>query len=526
MNLFSQWFLFPNLELGYCHLKQFQKGQKKNLEIFVLSSKEVDFYQTEYHYAVTLFGELRPKVLYPLNKEASAYVFIFPKDEPQKLSSHIAPGKAHIASHFGALLGPSLVALGVQHKTQFSFLIRFSEGLKIQLQDQQHEFIVGLLQKTITNKIFKKNFSHQDHFLEKKSILFLEEPFFFEANYLRAMAICDAMCYTRTFINMPANILNPETYEFYLRALVKQESAKAKTPNYIQIEIMDYEKLKEQSCGLICAVGQGSHIKPKIIKLTYSPFKKVPKKTLHVALVGKGITFDSGGYDLKPSSGMRLMKKDMGGSAAALGIFFACARLGLPVRLSCWIVLAENMVSGGAMRPGDVYRARNGFYVEIENTDAEGRLVLADTLSLVCEEKPDWVIDLATLTGAARVSLGPLVDSLFGNNPETLDLLYQSGVETGDWVWNFPLLQDYACYFDSNVSDFMNSGSSGFAGSVTAALFLQKFVTLNNWSHIDTYMWCDRPASLWAEGSGPTAKCVRLVTKAIETFISKKTELT
>lgn len=178
------------------------------------------------------------------------------------------------------------------------------------------------------------------------------------------------------------------------------------------------------------------------------------------------------------------------------------------------------------MRPGDIYKARNGFNVEIDNTDAEGRLVLADTISLACEEFPDWLIDFATLTGAARVSLGTMVDSLFGNDKATTQLLYHSGIETGDWVWNIPMPLDYEAYFDSNASDFMNSSPAPFAGAVTAALFLQKFVSLSKWNHVDTYMWCDKPTGLWAEGNGATGKCVRLVTRAINAFISKREEVT
>jgi leucyl aminopeptidase len=216
------------------------------------------------------------------------------------------------------------------------------------------------------------------------------------------------------------------------------------------------------------------------------------------------------------------MKKDMGGSAAAVGIFLACAMLNLPLKVSCYLAIAENMISGEAMRPGDIYKSKNGLHVEIDNTDAEGRLVLADTLTLACEEKPDWLLDFATLTGAARVSLGPMVDSLFGNNKVTTDLLYETSVENGDWVWPMPLVSDYENYFDSSVADMMNSSTSGFAGSVTAALFLQKFISVDAWNHIDTFMWCDKPNYLWQEGSSPTGKCVRLVTRSIEKFLSKE----
>ena len=518
MNLFSGWFLSPNFSIETQSNEEFQKRIEERpggISVFVMSESYLNANLAQFKFCISFMGTLKPKNLYPLNNSGRSYFFIIPKDEPKKLSfDH--PGKAHVASHMGALLSLSLVQLGNKFDIPSNFFVTFSDDIKSIIEGEQQEFIIGLLQKSISNKVIKQYV--QNVKLKHFSVI-LQENFFTKDIVSRAQALSDAMCYTRTFINMPPNILNPESYEMYLRSLVKYECEKAFNPNHIQIEIMDYNKLQNEGCGLICAVGQGSQVKPRLIKLTYST-KKNLNKIPHVSLVGKGITFDTGGYDIKPSSGMRIMKKDMGGSAAALGIFFACARLELPMRLTCWLPLAENMISGNAMRPGDVYKARNGLQIEIDNTDAEGRLVLADAITLACEELPDWLIDLATLTGAARVSLGTMVDALYGNNKKSSELLYNSGIETGDWVWNTPLPADYDSYLDSSISDFLNSGSSGFAGSITAALFLQRFVSIANWNHIDTYMWCDKPTGLWLEGGGPTGKCVRLVTRAIERFIS------
>jgi leucyl aminopeptidase len=517
MNLFSGWFLSPSFTIEIQSNDGFHRMEEEpgGISVFVMSESYLTANVAQFQFCPSFMGTLKPKNLYPLNNSGKSFFFIIPKDEPKKLSFD-QPGKAHVASHMGALLSLSLVQLGSKFDIPANFLVTLSDDIKSTIDGEQHEFIIGLLQKSISNKVFKQS---SKNIKQKQLSVTLQEAFFSKAILLRAKALSDSMCYTRTFINMPPNILNPDSYEMYLRSLVKYECEKALDPNHIQIEIMDYDKLLSEGCELICAVGQGSQVKPRLIKLTYST-KKSLNKISHVSLVGKGITFDTGGYDIKPSSGMRIMKKDMGGSAAALGIFFACARLGLPLRLTCWLPLAENMISGNAMRPGDVYRARNGLQIEIDNTDAEGRLVLADAISLACEEMPDWLIDLATLTGAARVSLGTMIDSLYGNEKETSQLLYQSGIESGDWVWNIPLPSDYDSYFDSSISDYVNSGSSGFAGSITAALFLQKFVSVPHWNHLDTYMWCDKPTGLWSEGGGATGKCVRLVTRAIERFIS------
>ncbi|APJ04177.1 M17 family metallopeptidase [Silvanigrella aquatica] len=515
MNLLSGWLLSPQFSIEIQAEDDFSKQieeQPGGISLLILSENDYNSNSAKFEFPISFMGTVKTKILYPLNNTGKNFFYIIPKDEPKKLA-YEEPGKAHIISHMGALLSAPLLQLANKFENEVKFFVTFSEDLKTKIKFENHEFILGLLQKSISNKVTK-------NLQQKKSVVVLDQSLFSNECLIKAQALSDAMCYTRSFINMPPNILNPETYEMHLRSLIKFECEKAHEPNHIQIEVFDDQELIKQNCGLIIAVGKGSEVKPRLIKLTYTTHQSLNKMP-HVSLIGKGITFDSGGYDIKPSSGMRIMKKDMGGSAAALGIFLACARLKLPMKLTCWLPLAENMISGQAMRPGDVYRARNGLQIEIDNTDAEGRLVLADALNLACEENPDWIIDLATLTGAARVALGTMIDCLYGNDKETTQLLFKTGLETGDWVWKVPLPADYESYLDSNVSDMANSGTSGFAGSITAALFLQKFVTIPQWNHIDTYMWCDKPTGLWSEGSGATGKCVRLVTRSIETFISR-----
>lgn len=514
MNLFSDWQLFPQLRIELHSKAKIEKWvtQPNVFSLFVITEQEAtkDKKNPDLAFARGVFGELRAKVLYPTQAGEGSFFVLLPQNEPRSLG-HEKPGRKHVASHIGSLVAIQLLTSPFFAHKEARFCVTLSPGALSLVLPEQREFFLALYQRSVSNRIKKSESA-----LSSKTVFFANETFR-ALDLAEALAVSDAMCTTRTFINMPANVLDPNSYEVFLRVLVAQENKKIS--GRLQIQVTSFEKLKAQGCGLLCAVGQGSDVPPRLIKLTYIP-KSQNKKTKHVALVGKGITFDSGGYDIKPASGMRIMKKDMGGSAAAWGVFLACARLNLPVRLTCYLALAENMISGNAMRPGDVYTAHNGLNVEIDNTDAEGRLVLADALSIACEEKPDWLIDFATLTGAARVSLGTMVDTLFSNHSEAQQLLYKMGVETGDWVWPAPLPSDYDTYLDSGVADCINSSASGFAGSIIAALFLQKFITVPRWSHIDTYMWCDKSNGLWHEGGAPTGKCVRLVTRAIESFIS------
>jgi leucyl aminopeptidase len=212
-----------------------------------------------------------------------------------------------------------------------------------------------------------------------------------------------------------------------------------------------------------------------------------------IAVVGKGVCFDTGGLDIKPSAGMLLMKKDMGGAAVSLALAQLVMAQRLPVRLHLLIPAVENAISADAFRPGDVLRSRQGLHVEIGNTDAEGRLILADALARAGEERPALLLDFATLTGAARVALGPDLPALFANDDRLADDLLAGGRASGDPLWRLPLWQPYLDMMKSDVADINNAGSGGFAGSVTAALFLQKFVVEGvSWAHLDTFCW--RPA--------------------------------
>lgn len=287
----------------------------------------------------------------------------------------------------------------------------------------------------------------------------------------------DALAFGRDLINLPANELGPE--EIARAALELGQAHGAAS------EVIVGDGLLDHGFPLIHAVGQASARPPCLVDLTWGP-KTAPK----VTLVGKGVAFDTGGLDLKPSSNMLLMKKDMGGAAAVLTLARLIMERGLHVRLRVLIPAVENAVSGSAFRPGDVYRSRKGMSVEIGNTDAEGRLILADALTLADEEAPDLLIDMATLTGAARVALGPDLPPFYSDDDVLANELAASASATCDPLWRLPFWAPYQSMLDSRIADVNNVSSSGFAGSVLAALFLKRFVEqAKSYLHLDIYGW-------------------------------------
>lgn len=449
-------------------------------------------------------------------------IYFLPAEGARGLAGALA-GEAHKASAWGAQLAAAILnATSLKGK---KIALELSAESLVSIRNSEGYFLLGMTQRSLQNKLnFSKNNVAVDK-LESVIFCFVNKEQFNLEQIKFAEALSDSMTLTRSLVNAPPNMLNPEFYEQVIRQKIQQECDLSGNKAFVKMEVIDAAQLKKDGCGLICAVGQGSDVPPRILKLTYNSVdnkkENNQKNKKHVAIVGKGVTFDTGGLDIKGSSFMRNMKKDMGGSAAAAGVFFAAARLQIPLKITCYLALAENMISGAAMRPGDVYCARNGLSVEIDNTDAEGRLVLADALCYAQDEKPDWTIDLATLTGAARVALGPWVDGLFGNNCKLNDLIKESSAETGDWVWQLPLVDDYEPMFDSSVAHMTNSAVGGHAGAITAALFLRKFAGQMPWTHIDTYMWTDKPQDLVAEPGG-TSKCVRLIVHALSQFAKQE----
>jgi leucyl aminopeptidase len=285
---------------------------------------------------------------------------------------------------------------------------------------------------------------------------------------------------TRDLQNEPANNLTPDLFS-------KRISVEAKEYGIKTLVFGDSEIKKRKMGGLI-AIGQGSINKPRFIVLEYKPKlkSKKNKKNKTIALVGKGITFDTGGISIKPSKGMGEMKADMSGAAVVVGTMIAAAKNNLPVHLYGIIPSAENMVSGESIRPGDIIKISNNKTVEIEDTDAEGRVVLADALHYASQLKPDQIIDLATLTGACVVALGEFVAGLFTKDEEMATSLYKSGIITYDRVWRLPMWDDFNELITSDVADVANLGHTRWAGAITAAKFLEHFVDKDiPWTHLD-----------------------------------------
>lgn len=294
----------------------------------------------------------------------------------------------------------------------------------------------------------------------------------------RAVAEATAVMMVRDLVNTPAEDMGPMQIEAEARALARKHGA--------ELHVVTGDAL-ERDYPMVHAVGRAaarSHA-PRLLEMEWGE-PAHPR----VAIVGKGVCFDSGGLDIKPSSGMALMKKDMGGAAHALALAGLVMGAGLKVRLHVLVPAVENAISGNAFRPGDVLRARNGLSVEVTNTDAEGRLVLGDALTRACEAKPQLLIDFATLTGAARVALGPDLPAMFARTDATAQDLLVAGIERDDPCWRLPLHEGYREYLKSDVADLQNSPANGFAGASVAALFLDRFVGEGvDWAHFDTFAW-------------------------------------
>jgi leucyl aminopeptidase len=314
----------------------------------------------------------------------------------------------------------------------------------------------------------------------------------------------------RHLTNIPGGELYPETYA----QAAKELFASSET---VEVDVWEGEKLLAERMNLLVAVGQGAAHGPRLVHLRYRP-KNGTEGKKPIAIVGKGVTFDSGGLDIKPSSGMRWMKKDMGGSAAALAIAKWAEMTALDLPLDIYLSLAENSVSGNSMRPGDVIVARNGLSIEIHNTDAEGRLVMADAFDVAVtqegENAPAALINLATLTGAIKVGLGAEIAGLFSNNDELATQLTTAGTDRGDLMWRMPLYQPYKSSLRSNFADYTNCSDGGFGGAITAALFLELFVKSVPWAHLDVYAWKDSAGGAWAE-TGASGQPVLALTETL-----------
>src|SRR5450631_1666890 len=313
--------------------------------------------------------------------------------------------------------------------------------------------------------------------------------------------MAEAACLARDLINTPSNDMGPEELALAAQQLAKRFGA--------SFSCIVGEELTRQNFPLIHAVGMASSRSPRLIDLTWGD-PAHPKLTL----VGKGVCFDTGGLDLKPSAGMLIMKKDMGGAANVLALAQMVMDARLKVRLRVLVPAVENAVAGNAFRPLDVFTSRKGITVEIGNTDAEGRLVLADALALACEEKPDLLVDMGTLTGAARVALGPDLPPFYTDDETLAADVARHAREENDPVWRLPLWPPYDAWLDSKVANVNNAPGGTFAGSITCALFLQRFVEgAKSWLHVDIYGWT--PSAKPARPEGGECQAARAIYKLL-----------
>jgi leucyl aminopeptidase len=294
------------------------------------------------------------------------------------------------------------------------------------------------------------------------------------------VALANASYGVRNRVNAPANLFGPAELEAAARNTAKRFKAK--------LSVISGAALKKQF-PLIHVVGEASTRAPRLIDFTWGN-PKHPK----VTLVGKGVCFDTGGLDIKPSAGMLLMKKDMGGASNVLGLAELIMGAKLKLRLRVLIPAVENSIAGNAFRPGDVFKTRKGLTVEIGNTDAEGRLILCEALALADEEKPDLLVDMATLTGAARVALGPDLPPFFTDDDSFAAELSQHATKTNDPLWRLPLWRPYIAMIETPMADLNNAGQGGFAGAITAALYLRRFVErAKTYVHFDIFAWVPNP---------------------------------
>ena len=297
----------------------------------------------------------------------------------------------------------------------------------------------------------------------------------------------------RDLVNTPSQDMGPDQLEQVACEIAERHGAR--------IEAITGDDLLARNFPAIHAVGRASHRAPRLLSLQWGDDAHP-----HVAIVGKGVCFDTGGLDLKPADGMRWMKKDMGGAAHAIALAELVMARRLPVRITLLVPAVENAIGPDAFRPGEVIATRTGVSVEIDNTDAEGRVVLGDALAYAAEGKPDLLLDFATLTGAARVALGPELPALYSNDDAVAQAWLDAGVRVRDPLWRMPLWRPYLRYLTSHIADIANSGPSKMAGSIAAALYLERFVAAGQaWAHVDGYAWNDadrpgRPAGGEAQG--------------------------
>ena len=319
--------------------------------------------------------------------------------------------------------------------------------------------------------------------------------------------ITESVSFCRDLVNEPPNTLHSESYA----KTVQKDAAQL---DNVRVKILGKTELKREKMGMFLSVNAGSAREPRLVHLTYTP-TRASKKTKHIALVGKGLTFDTGGYSLKPSGSIINMKYDMAGSATVYAAFRAAALLKLKVKVSCFLGMTDNAVNEHATMPDAIVTARNGKRVEILNTDAEGRLVLGDVLDYACDQKPDAIIDAATLTGAVLVSLGNEICGLMSNNDKLANSIKAASDKSDEYLWRLPIIDEFQSDLKSPIADLKNIGSNRFAGSSKAAAFLQNFIKNDiPWAHLDIAGVADSQSHLsYCPSKGASGLMVRTLVR-------------
>ncbi|MXZ77205.1 MAG: leucyl aminopeptidase [Acidimicrobiia bacterium] len=319
----------------------------------------------------------------------------------------------------------------------------------------------------------------------------------------------EAVCFARDLVNEPGGSLTPTRFAEIAEEMAEREG--------LEISVLGLDAIREAEMGGLLGVNRGSDQPPRFVEVSYVPDPEAECRG-SVALVGKGLTFDSGGLSIKTGTGMMTMKCDMSGGAAVLGVMAAISVVAPPVKVTGYVPMTDNMLGGDATRPGDVLTIVNGKTVEVLNTDAEGRLVLADALSMACRAEPDAIVDLATLTGACMVALGPKMAGLMGNNTAWIDQLADAAERTGERVWRLPLPDDYKAQLDSSVADMKNIGGP-HGGALTAGLFLSNFVEEGiPWAHLDIAGPAFTDSEEGETAKGGTGFGVRMLLDALVNF--------
>jgi len=383
------------------------------------------------------------------------------------------------------------------------FLSSFAH--KFEERDVVEKIVMGALMGLYKFSEYKTKDKDKQNFIKEIAIIASSNKNFDEEISYSSI-VADAVNKTRDLINTPPNIATPEYVADYARDIAKESNFKC--------TVFDEEQIEKMKMGCLLGVAQGSEKKPRLVILEYQGDKS--KK--QIAIVGKGITFDSGGLNLKPYPSILNMKDDKGGAIASIHVIEACARLKLPVNLIVATPLCENMPSGTSYRPDDVLTAYNGMTVEIKNTDAEGRLVLADALSYVAEKKPQAIIDIATLTGASLIVLGYVGTPFVCTDEKLSQRINEASRKSLEKTWQLPLWQEYEDHLKSDVADVKHIGDDGEAGVITASMFLKNFVNEIPWLHIDigTTVWSKVEKGILSKGA--TGATVRLLVEMLRVW--------